>query len=57
MHAIVHSADIQDRESGAPLMATLFGLHPFLLKLHADGGYQGRESQAAVKRITARILR
>lgn len=23
------------------LMATLFGLYPFLLKLYADGGYQG----------------
>src|ERR1700716_2333470 len=36
-------------------MATLFGLYPFLLKLYADGGYQGRDFQAAVKRITARI--
>ena len=55
MHAIVHSADIQDRDGGALLMATLFGLYPFLLKLYADGGYQGREFQAAVKRIMARI--
>jgi hypothetical protein len=23
------------------LTATLFGLYPFLLKLYADGGYQG----------------
>ena len=22
-------------------MATLFGMYPFLLKLYADGGYQG----------------
>ena len=43
MHAIVHSADIQDRDGGALLMATLFGLYPFLLKLYADGGYQGRD--------------
>jgi transposase len=55
MHAIVHSADIQDRDGGALLMATLFGLYPFLLKLYADGGYQGRDFQAAVKRIMARI--
>jgi hypothetical protein len=25
MHAIVHGADIQDRDGGALLMATLFG--------------------------------
>src|SRR5215468_11936479 len=41
MHAIVHAADIQDRDGGVLLMATLFGLYPFLLKLYADGGYQG----------------
>ena len=50
MHAIVHAADIQDRDGGVLLMATLFGLHPFLLKLYADGGYQGPEFQAAMKR-------
>jgi len=55
MHAIVHSADIQDRDGGALLMATLFGLYPFLLKLYADGGYQGREFQVAMKRIMARV--
>src|SRR5262249_50947026 len=37
MHAIVHAADIQDRDGGMLLMATLFGLYPFLLKLYADG--------------------
>ena len=37
MHAIVHSADIQDRDGGALLMASLFGAFPFLIKLYADG--------------------
>jgi transposase len=55
LHAIVHSADIQDRDGGAVLMATLFGLFPFLLKLYADGGYQGPEFQAALKKIMARV--
>jgi len=41
MHAIVHSADIQDRDGGVLLIGTLFGLYPFLGKLFADGGYQG----------------
>jgi hypothetical protein len=29
MHAIVHAADIQDRDGGALLMATPFSLYPF----------------------------
>jgi len=41
MDAIVHAADIQDRDGGVLLMATLFGMYPFLLKLYADAGYQG----------------
>ena len=55
MHALVHGADIQDRDGGALLMATLFGLHPFLLKLYADGGYQGPDFQAAMKRLLSRV--
>jgi transposase len=55
MHAIVHSADIQDRDGGVLLMATLFGLYPFLLKLYADGGYQGREFQAAMKKTLSKV--
>ena len=55
MHAIVHAADVQDRDGGALLMASLFGAFPFLIKLYADGGYQGPEFQSAVKRILARV--
>jgi transposase len=47
LHAVVHPADVQDRDGGAMVMATLFGLHPFLLKLYADGGYAGAAFQAA----------
>ena len=36
-------------------MASLFGAFPFLIKLYADGGYQGPEFQSAVKRILARV--
>jgi len=49
MHAVVHPADIQDRDGGALVMTTLFGLYPFLMKLYADGGYQGPIFQNAVK--------
>jgi transposase len=55
MHAVVHGADVQDRDGGALVVATLFGLYPFLLKLYADGGYQGCEFQRAVKKILARV--
>jgi Transposase DDE domain len=55
MYAIVHSADIQDRDGGALLMASLFGAFPFLVKLYTDGGYQGPEFQRAMKRILARV--
>jgi len=51
----VHSADIQDRDGGVLVMATLFGLHPFLLKLYADGGYQGPIFQSAVRKILRQI--
>jgi transposase len=51
----VHAADIQGRDGGAMLMATLFGLYPFLLKLYADAGYQGSQFRNAVKAILAQI--
>jgi transposase len=35
------------------LIATLFGMFPFLLKLYADGGYQG----PIFRRAVAKILR
>ena len=51
MHAIIHAADIQDRDGGLLLMGTLFGMFPFLLKLYADGGYQGPVFQDGLKRV------
>jgi transposase len=51
----VHAADIQDRDGGALVMATMFGMYPFLLKLYADGGYQGPVFRAAVKKILAKV--
>jgi len=55
MHAIVHAADIQDRDGGVLLMATLFGLYPFLLSLYADCGYQGAGFQGALRTILKRV--
>ena len=36
-------------------MATLFGLYPFLLKLYADGGYQGPQFQGGLRRIMRQV--
>ena len=55
MHAIVHAADIQDRDGGVLLMATLFGAYPFLLKLYADGGYAGLQFQAGLAQVTRQV--
>ena len=55
LHAIVHPADIQDRDGGIVLLATLFGRYPFLQKLFADGGYQGPEFQKALTRILPQL--
>ena len=54
IHAIVHAADIQDRDGGVLVMATVFGLYPFLLKLYADG-YQGPVFRRAVAKIMAQV--
>jgi transposase len=55
MHAIVHRADIQDRDGGMLVMATLFGFYPFLLKLYADGGYQGVAFQLGLAKSLDRV--
>jgi transposase len=55
MQAIIHAANVQDRDGGELLMATLFGLYPFLLKLYADGGYQGEAFQRALKAVCSQV--
>jgi transposase len=55
MHAIIHAADIQDRDGGVLLMGSLFGLYPFLLKLYADSGYQGPKFQAGLRTVCSRV--
>jgi transposase len=55
MQAIIHSADIQDRDGGVLLMSSLFGLFPFLLKLYADSGYQGAKFQDGLKAVCREI--
>jgi len=47
LHAIVHPADIQDRDGGILLLATLFGI--------ADGGYQGPEFHTALTKLLPQL--
>jgi transposase len=51
LHAIVHPADIQDRDGGVLVMATLFGMFPFLKTLFADSGYQGPKFAKALGKV------
>jgi transposase len=51
MQAVVHAADLQDRDGGVLLMGTLFGVYPFLLKLYADAGYLGPKFQDGLKAV------
>jgi transposase len=55
MLAIIHAADIQDRDGGVLLTGALFGLYPSLLKLYADSGYQGPKFQNGLKAACSRI--
>ena len=52
IHAIVHADDIQDRDGGVFVMASMY---PFLMKLYADGGYQGPLFRRAVTKIMAQV--
>jgi len=55
LHAIVHSAGVQDRDGGTSLLATLFGQFPFLEKLFADSAYQGPIFANALTKILPRL--
>jgi transposase len=55
LHAIVHPADIQDRDGGILLLGTMFGLHPCLTKLFADAAYQGPVFHHAMARVLPNI--
>jgi transposase len=55
MRAIIHAADIQDRDGGALPMGPPFGLYPFLLELSADRGYQGPKFQAGLRAVCGQV--
>jgi putative transposase len=55
LHAVVHRADIQDRDGGILLLSTLFGIHPFLEKLFADSAYAGHVFDHALLQILPQL--
>src|SRR4029077_1300019 len=55
LHAIVHPADIQDRDGGALVMTTLSEMFPFLKKLFVDSGYKGPKFANALAKVRPHI--
>ena len=55
LHAVVHPADIQDRDGGVLVISTLFGLYPLLRKMFADGGDQGPRFASAVAMVMPQL--
>jgi transposase len=51
LHAVVHPADIQDRDGGILVLSSMFGLYPFLSKLFADAGYQGPQFRRGLAEV------
>ena len=49
LHAIVTAADVQDRDGGAWLLGTLFGLYPFLLSFMPMAATRGQSSASPSK--------
>ena len=48
LHALVTSADVQDRDGGIMVLTTLFARFPFLTKLFGDTAYAGPLFQDAL---------
>ena len=50
MSAVVHPADVQDRDGAIPLLRAARRLFPFIEIVFADGAYRGVATAAAVAR-------
>jgi hypothetical protein len=50
MHAVVHPADIQDRDGGLMVRTTMFGLFPFVKKLFATAAIKDSNSASSWQR-------
>ena len=60
LDALVHSADIQDRDGAPNLIARCRDAYPSLGRFFADGGYAGQKLETAIKhldRLAIEIIR
>jgi transposase len=48
---VVHAADIQDRDGGSLVLASIRRLYPWLRYVFADGGYAGEKLRGALDRM------
>jgi hypothetical protein len=55
MLAIIHPADIQDRDGGILLLKEMKELFPSLIALLADAGYQGPKFRNALAKILPKL--
>lgn len=55
LHAIVHPANIQDRDGGILLLTALGEWFPLLAKLFADGAYQGPQFRQALATVRTHL--
>jgi len=53
----VHPADIQDRDSGGPVIEVARRFYPFISKVYADGGYDHDRVTKAVDTVSVEIVR
>ena len=51
VHAVVHSADIQDRDGAPMVLEDIRYNYPWLRHVFADGGYAGDKLKAALTKI------
>jgi transposase len=55
LEAIVHPANIQDRDGGIELLTALADRFPLLAKLFADGAYQGPQFREGVANVRPQL--
>ena len=52
VHAVIHTADIQDRDRAPLVLAEIVKRFPWLRHIFADGGYAGNKLKDALRRIS-----
>ena len=50
VHAVVHPADVQDRDCAQSVLADIIRCHPWLLHVFAAGGYAGDKLCPALRK-------